>query len=328
MNIGFANTNFKIRINSPIISENLSAGGWHLNKIGLTSTILKSSINSKTIVIAVIDSGINLFHPDLQKHIYTNINEIPDNGIDDDNNGYVDDVHGYNFVNNNSNTNDDNGHGTHISGIIAGDCNPAAKTCGILKNAKIMPLKFLSKEGMGDTNSAIAAINYAVKMKADIINASWGSEDSSPKLLEAITNARNAGIMFVTASGNYGNNNDINPIYPANFNLVNIVSVAAIDEFSFLDDFSNFGSNTVHVAAPGKNILSTYLNSSYESLSGTSMATPIVTGIIGLLMQYHPKSSYLEIKNALMKGCIENENLSDKVICRGRVNIINSLIKF
>jgi subtilisin family serine protease len=274
----------------------------------MSSAIEKNSKNSKAIKVAVIDSGIDWTHPDLENH--------------------VDISHGFNFIDHSNNAKDDNGHGTHVAGIIAANCNNIVGTCGIMRNAILLPLKFLTFDGKGTTFGAVEAIEYAVKMKVDIINASWGSFENSQSLKDAIKDAQDAGILFVTASGNYSANNDLFPEYPASFPLDNIISVTATDEFDRLDDFANFGGHSVHVAAPGKNILSTYLGGKYESLSGTSMATPIVTGMLGLLKQYHPQSNFIELKNSLINGCFKNDVLSDKVICKGRVDLRKSLGNF
>lgn len=302
-------------------SELLLPTPWHLDKIGYSENIQKQSTFRKTIKVAIIDSGIDFNHPDLKDKIFTNYREIPNNGIDDDNNGYIDDVHGYNFADNNNLPQDDNGHGTHVSGIIGASNNPTTHTCGIIPNVKIIPLRFLNKQGSGDTQNAIKAIYYAIKMKADIINASWGSYELSNELQKAIEAANSAGIIFVTSSGNYQSNNDLKPIYPANYMLDNLISVAATDENDILDPFSNFGATTVSVAAPGSNIVSTYLNNGYEALSGTSMASPIVAGIAGLIKQNFPQSSPLQIKKLIMSSCETNSTLATQVICKGRVTI-------
>lgn len=313
--------NFQVQLDIPTANSNSKLIGWHLNQIGMSANIEKSSRLNRGIVVAVIDSGIDETHPDLKNHIFINKNEIPNNGIDDDGNGYIDDMSGVNFVSPSSIPHDDNGHGTHVSGIIAGDCNKQVFTCGIIKNVQILPLKFLNKDGRGDTANAIAAIDYAIKMKVDIINASWGNYDYSEALKDAIKRAEDAGIPFVTAAGNYQSDNDLKPMYPANYDLENIFAVAASTEQDKLNEVSNYGQNSVLVAAPGNNIVSTYLNGKYESLSGTSMAAPILTGVIGLYKQYHPQKNFSDFKKQIQNSCEQNINLVDKVNCHGRINL-------
>lgn len=317
---------FALPVNiEPIEGDIFLSHAWHLNKIGMNEQIEKNSFKLKKIRVAVIDSGIDINHPDLKRHLFTNKQEIPNNGIDDDGNGYIDDIHGVNFIDPNSIPQDDNGHGTHISGVIAADCNVNNGTCGILKNVEIIPLKFLNKNGLGDTNNAIKAIYYAISMKADVINASWGNPTYTPELYSAIVKARDAGIMIVVAAGNNSVNNDQYPLYPSSFDFDNVISVESISENDFLSTFSNYGARSVTVASPGENILSTFLNGTYKTLSGTSMATPIVTGIVGLYRQFYPNKSLKEIKAAVINGCEYKNNLLSFNSCNGVVNLNKTL---
>ena len=216
---------------------------------------------SSDVVIAVIDSGVDYNHEDLSVNIWSNTGEIPDNGIDDDNNGYVDDVRGWDFVNDDNDPMDSNDHGTHVAGTIAAKGNNATGITGVCWTARIMPLRFLNTIGIGSVADAILAINYARQNGAKIINASYGSttlsESDSESEKKAIIAAGNAGILFVAAAGNDSTDNDITHNYPSDYDLSNIISVAATDQDDNLWLFSNYGAVSVDVGAPGENIYST-----------------------------------------------------------------------
>lgn len=238
-------------------------------------------------IVAVIDTGIDRTHPDLAANLWTNTAEIPGNGIDDDHDGYVDDVNGYNFVSNNGNVNDDNGHGTHVAGIIGAVGNNGIGVTGVNWNVKIMALKFLDYSGRGSTSDALRALNYAVQMGATISNNSWTSPSYDSALEAGIRNAGLAGHIYVAAAGNLGQNLDNNKLYPASYPLDNVVTVAALDSNNRLASWSNYGQ-TVDIAAPGVNIYSTLPGGKYGTMSGTSMATPFVTGAMALVRDANP----------------------------------------
>jgi len=251
--VEFIEPNYPIKVKTPNINKFLSGdivSNWALSQIGISNSWDKTIPAFAKIKVGVIDSGIDWNHPALKDSIYQNFQEIPDNGLDDDHNGYIDDVHGFNFINHTANSMDDNGHGTHVAGLIGANCNSQNGMCGVSHKVKLIPLKFLDQNGKGDTQNAVEAIYYCIKMKVKIINASWGNSEKSEALFTAIDQARKNGILFVTAAGNYTNDNDQNPIYPSSFPLSNIISVAASDESDHLVDFSDFGQTTVHVAAP------------------------------------------------------------------------------
>ena len=271
------------------------------------------SQGSSSIIVAVLDTGIDYNHPDLVNNIWINIGETSCvDGIDNDGNGYIDDCKGwdfsscaqfsplppYNCITSKSPDKypmDDNGHGTHGAGIIGAGGNNGVGIAGVMWNVKLMALKFLNADGEGTTADEIAGIQYAIVKGAKIINASFGGEAYSQAEYDAINAANAAGILFVAAAGNggedgIGDNNDLTPFYPASYNLPNIISVAATDQNDIRVPFSNFGPNSVHVAAPGVYILSTIpqnLFSDKEFSSGTSMATPHVSGLAGLLYSYY-----------------------------------------
>ncbi len=284
--IRYATPDFRIRVqNTP--NDPGMASTWGLNNrttfgadIGVNQAWNYGT--SSSVVVAVIDSGIDYNHVDLASNIWRNSNEIAGNGKDDDQNGYVDDIRGWNFVSNNNNPMDDNGHGTHIAGTIGAVGNNSTGVAGINWSVQMMPLKFLDRNGSGMLSDAVAAIDYARANGAKIINASWGSSGFSAALQSAIQRFQNAGGIFVAAAGNEGANNARVPSFPANINLPNVISVAASTSRDALANFSNYGTN-VDIAAPGSNIYSTLPGNRYGSMSGTSMASPHVAGAMALL---------------------------------------------
>ena len=279
------------------------------------------------VVVAVIDTGLDYNHEDIAGNVWTNPGEIPNNGIDDDNNGYVDDVMGWDFVNGDNDPFDDNDHGTHVSGTIAAVGNNAVGVTGVNWSARIMPLKFLSARGSGTTADAISALEYAVMMGARISNNSWGGGAFSQALYDAILAAQNAGHLFVAAAGNDGVDTDVTPSYPASYDLDNIVSVAATDDNDALASFSNFGAVTVDLGAPGVSILSTTPANTYSSFSGTSMATPHVAGTAALLLAEDPGLDLVSLKAAIMEGVDPVPALAGITVTGGRLNAAGALAR-
>ncbi|MFZ3371914.1 MAG: S8 family peptidase, partial [Desulfitobacteriaceae bacterium] len=250
---------------------------------------------SNNVIVADIDTGIDISHPDLQGQIWVNTNEIPGNTTDDDSDGYVDDVNGWDFYHNDNTVFDpgdidpysglaSDSHGTHTAGTIAAAMDNSLGITGVAPNVKIMPLKFIGPE-YGYDSGAIDAITYANNHGAKIANNSWVQTGDNQALGDAI---QASGMLFVCAAGNEASNSDISPFYPADFDSNNILSVAALDSTGNLASWSNYGMNTVDVAAPGVNVLSTLPNGSYGYFSGTSMAAPHVTGIAALLYSLYP----------------------------------------
>ena len=295
---------------------------YGLTKINATGA-WDITTGSNSVIIAVVDSGVNTTHPDLINNIWINPNEIAGDGIDNDGDGYIDDINGWNFIDNSSNVTDNNGHGTHVSGIIAATGNNALGVTGMMWNAQIMVLKFLDKNGYGYIEDAVSAILYASNKGADIISNSWGGGQYSQTLKDAIDASK---ALVVCAAGNEysGVSNDIDPTYPASYTSDNIISVAATDENDTLAYFSNFGENSVDVAAPGKGIYSTY-RGSYGYLSGTSMATPYVSGLAGLIKSLRPDLNALQIKNTILDNVDFISSLTGKVLTSGRINAYKAL---
>lgn len=272
-------------------------------------------------VVAVIDTGVDYNHPDLAANIWTNPGEIAGNGVDDDGNGYVDDIHGYDFVNNDANPMDDNGHGTHVSGTIGAVGNNGIGVAGVNWHTKIMALKFLDASGSGYLSDAIRALDYAVANGARISNNSWGGGGYEATLGQAIARAGAIGHIFVAAAGNSANNNDVKSSYPANYAYDNVVAVAATDQNDNLASFSNYGPTTVDIAAPGVSIYSTLPGNSYASYSGTSMATPHVTGALSLYLDANPTATYKQAINALYQSADSLPSLQNRVAGARRLNV-------
>lgn len=293
-------------------------------------------------VIAVVDTGIDYNHVDLVGNIYTNPVEIFNNSVDDDGNGKIDDWRGWNFVSNSNDPMDDNGHGTHVSGIIGATGNNGVGVSGVLWNVKIMPLKILDSHGEGTVSDSIAAIQYAVAKGVRIINASYGGSDYSAAEFDAINAANTSGALLIAAAGNggsdgLGDNNDHTPEYPASYSLPNIISVAATDQNDRRATFSNFGLNSVHVAAPGVYILSTIPQGTsfsmcsgspypgYDFCEGTSMAVPQVSGITGLLYSYYTNFTQAQIRATVLRYVDVLPTLQGWIMTGGRVNAYRAL---
>lgn len=312
---------------------------WGLHNYGQTGGTPDADIDApeawdittggSEVVIAVIDSGIDYQHEDLQGNIWVNPEEDLDNdsipelsdldGIDNDGNGYVDDLIGWDFANNDNNPFDDHGHGTHVSGTIAAKGNNGIGVTGVNWTAKIMALKFLDENGMGWTSDAILAIEYYADKGIRISNNSWGGGGYSHALHDAIQASQS---LFVAAAGNDGRNTDFLPHYPSSYDLDNIVSVAATDHNDSLWWLSNYGTTSVDLSAPGVSILSTTPGNTYSYYNGTSMATPHVTGVAGLLLAQDSSLTINEMKWRILKG-VDPKGLP--VLTGGRLNANSTL---
>ncbi len=279
------------------------------------------------VIIAVIDTGVDYNHPDLAGNMWSNANEIPNNGIDDDNNGYIDDVRGWDFANETNDPMDGMGHGTHVAGTIGARGNDGVGVVGVNWRVRIMPLKFMD-QGIGSTSNAIRAINYAVAMGARISNNSWGGAGFSQALYDTIRAAGQAGHLFVAAAGNEGLDNDDtagSPHYPSSYNLDNIIAVAATDDSDLRVPFSNYGRTSVDLGAPGLSINSLRPGGRYQPLSGTSMAAPFVSGVAGLLLSINPELTVAQMRQAIFQGVDPLASLSGITVTGGRLNAFNSL---
>jgi subtilisin family serine protease len=286
---------------------------------------------SKDIVVAVIDTGVDYTHEDLANNVFVNTKETAGDGKDDDGNGFVDDVHGWNFAANTNDPLDDHSHGSHCSGTIGGEGNNGIGVAGVNWHVSILPVKFLTAEGSGTLDGAVESIKYATKMGANVMSNSWGGGGFSQTMLDAIKEAKDKGILFVAAAGNDGNNNDANPSYPASYDVDNVIAVAATDNNDQKASWSNYGQRTVHLAAPGVNIYSslpmkidTYGNK-YGTMSGTSMACPHVSGAAALLWSLNKDMKYSDIKARLLATVDPVRGLKKKTVSGGRLNINNAV---
>jgi subtilisin family serine protease len=319
--------------NDPLFSDQ-----WALNNTGQNGGKANAHIDalkawaktqgSAEVVVAVLDTGVDYSHKDLAENMWIRPANLPE--YTDDELGTIDDLHGFDANANAGDPMDDNGHGTHCAGIIGAEGNNGEGISGINWNVKIMPLKFLGRGGFGDVKDAIEAINYAIERKKAgvnlrVINASWGSTQRSKALEDAIKAASDAGILFVAAAGNSSTDNDRRAHYPSNYDLPNVLSVAALDRNDQLASFSNYGAKTVHVAAPGREITSTWLGDQYREASGTSMAAPQVSGIAALILASEPKLSMAKLRERIMKSADPIDTLLGKVVVGGRLNAAKAL---
>ncbi len=280
-----------------------------------------ATTGSSSVVIALIDTGVDYTHPDLSSNIWQNPGEYL-NGADDDGNGYIDDIRGWNFVSKNNDPMDDNGHGTHCAGTMAAVGNNGIGVTGVTWNAKIMPLKFLDSKGSGYTSDAISAILYATQKGVPLISCSFSGPGESQALKEAIDSSS---ALFICAAGNAGANSDITPQYPAGYPSSQIISVAASTYQDTLASFSNYGVSSVDIAAPGVSIYSTTKSGGYSYLNGTSMAVPYVTGTAALLKARNPSISTAQMKSKILGSCDVLASLSGKVATGGRLNAAKAL---
>ncbi len=274
-----------------------------------------------SVVVAVIDTGVDYTHPDLAANIWTNLGEANGTpGVDDDGNGFVDDIHGYDFANDDGDPRDDHGHGTHVSGTIGAVGNNATGVAGVIWDVQIMGVKFLAADGSGTLGGAIGAINYAVANGAKISNNSWGGGPFTQALYDAIAAAGLQDHLFIAAAGNDSSNNDTFPFFPAGYDLDNIIAVAATDRNDDAAFFTNFGLNTVDLAAPGVDILSTLPNNQYGAFSGTSLATPHVSGVAALVRDLHPDWTFQQVKDVILGTVDPVNSMQGITVTGGRLN--------
>ncbi len=338
---------------------------WGMQDIGVKNAWKEA--RGKGMIVAVLDSGVDYTHEDLVDNMWRNEGEMgfdnqghdkSNNGIDDDGNGYVDDAMSWDFADNDNKPYDvhgklidvvvkgeNPGHGTHCAGNIAARAGNGKGTVGVAPDAKIMGIRFISKAGQGDTANAIKAIMYALNNGAKVLSNSWGSEGEDPKeagdnqaLKEVITAGQEKGAIFVFAAGNghtgvgYDNDTDPKPGVPASYAIDNIISVAAVDKDNKLGKFSNWGLKTVHLAAPGVQIFSTTVGSTYADTlinifglkatwDGTSMAAPHVAGAVALYWSKHPEAKWQDVKKALLDSVTPIDAMKGKSISGGKLNV-------
>lgn len=289
---------------------------------------------SASVYIGIIDEGYMYTHEDLAANAGVNPGETPGNGADDDGNGYIDDVYGWDFDGNNSSVFDgvDDDHGTHVAGTIGGVGGNGKGVVGVSWSVKLLSGKFLGRRG-GTTANAIKAVDYFTDLKQrhglNIVatSNSWGGGGFSQALYDAIERANQAGILFIAAAGNETNNNDASPSYPGSYTNSNIISVASITSTGAISSFSNYGATSVDIGAPGSAIYSCVpkrtggkLVSGYASYSGTSMATPHVSGAAALYAASHAGASASQIRSAILSSAVPTSSLSGKCTTGGRLN--------
>jgi len=320
------------RIPKPRLEQSLQADVpnnklWGINKIHSTTAWAKTQ-GSEDVVVAVVDTGIDFNHPALNQNMWVNQAELNGKpGVDDDGNGYVDDIYGADFISGHDSPLDDEGHGSHVAGTIAG-FNPADKFFGVAPHARVMAVKTHNTKGEGSKSSVVKGILYAADMGARVLNCSWGgapeADDFDQLLFDAIQYANKKGAVLIAAAGNESENNDVGPHYPANYDLGGIVSVAASDSADHRAYFSNYGPRTVDLAAPGSNIWSVLKGGkSYVSESGTSMATPHVAGAAALLAST-PEGRAMsaeQMRDTLMANVEKMTEWSNRVISGGRLDV-------
>lgn len=296
--------------------KNTGSTGGQPNADINASSAWQTSTGSPTTVIAVIDSGIDFSHPDLKNNQWSNQSERANNR-DDDRNGYTNDLYGWDWVTDSGNILDEQGHGTIVAGIIAAHGNNQTGVTGVMWRAGLMSLRVLDNTGTGDIADAVEAIDYAVAQGAQVINCSWGTDEESSFLRDAIERAGKRGVVVVTSAGNDGRDLEAAPYYPASFNLSNLISVASTDQFDQLTSFSSYGSTRISIAAPGTDILTTQMGGGYRSVTGTSASAPLVSGIAGLIKTVSPFLTAAGTKVAITDGARKVAVLEGRVATAG-----------
>jgi subtilisin family serine protease len=339
--IEYAEHDFVVAHSLPVHTEaagNASqvADNWGVMKVD-ADKLWAQNVRGAGITVAVIDSGMDLTHPQLANQVAANSGEQgtdtqghnkATNGIDDDENGYVDDVAGYDFVANQPLKGDYQYHGTHVAGIVlAAHQDTVAKSAsyvqGVAPGAKVLPLAFLDAEGSGLMSDGVRAIQYAVARGARVINASWGGTQCSQTLRDEINGLASKNVFFIAAAGNDSSNVDSFMEYPASLNLAAQITVGATGDHDYMAQYSNFGAKAVHIFAPGSNIVSTLPNGSMGFLSGTSMATPFVTGAVALLISAVPDATIPQVRSALYASAVHNAQYI--AASQGRMDLANAL---
>ncbi|HET9529127.1 MAG TPA: S8 family serine peptidase [Blastocatellia bacterium] len=371
--IEYAEPNYRVETASLLPNDQYFSRQWPLRNLGIgvdgqpsyLDADIKAthawdiSLGSPDVIIAVTDTGIDMTHPDLARNIYTNPGEVPGNGIDDDRNGYVDDVHGYNVAEQNPDVSDVTGHGTQMSGIIAAEINNGIGISGV-SQSKIMPVRFFKKTGPDpeDFDATVAdaarSLLYSIAAGAHIINASWRTlfipglvpESHAQALRDAVTATNDAGALLVCIAGNDGFNNDFSKVYPGAFQLPNQIVVAASDYADDLwhpvGDFftikTGFGVNSVHLTAPGVFVLTTLARGNclgcsrsenpedwYDEIDGTSASAAFVSGVAALVKSKYPSDHAVAIKRRILEGVDKLDRLQPFIITGGRLNATGAI---
>jgi len=334
----YAEPDYQVRAEATIPNDALFDQLWGMNNTGQTGGTPGADIDApeawdlstgdQNVIVAVIDTGVDYTHEDLTNNMWMNPGEIPDNQIDDDGNGFVDDVYGYDFFNGDGDPMDDNDHGTHVSGTVGAEGDNGIGVAGVCWQVNIMALKFLGAAGFGFTSDAVSCVDYATQMGAQVMNNSWGGGGYSQSLKDAIDAAGVSNIVFVAAAGNggidgIGDDNDLLPFYPASYDSDNIISVMSTDDNDERSLFSNYGRFSVDLGAPGSDILSCVISNGYAVFSGTSMASPHVAGACALMLAVDPSLTVSQIKDRLLLSV--DPTLIGLCESGGRLNLANAL---
>jgi len=342
--IDFVESDYQVRIQgapSPasLLSAHKSPDSWGQSRINAERAWERS--RGEGVVVAVVDAGVDTNHPQLRNQLAINSAEIPENSVDDDGNGYIDDYFGYDFEAGKGSVHDapnSTHHGSHVAGVIVAEhLTDGAGIRGIAPLAKVLPLSFMNAKGVGSVSDAISAIKYAVARGVKIINASWGAELCSRALRQTVQDLEAQGVLFVTASGNgdkydIGVNLDYLPTFPAAYPFSGQLTVGAMDDSNTLTGFSNFSTRLVHLLAPGWEIWSTvYVDDKaeypgYKKMDGTSMAAPFVSGAAALLWRFRPKATVQQIKQAILASVVTS-NPRFPVVTGGYLNLELALDK-
>jgi len=332
----YAQPNYEVRALSTFPNDTRFNELWGMHNTGQSGGTAHADIDapeawdittgSGEIIVAVIDTGVDYTHPDLAANMWVNQAEYyGTSGVDDDGNGYIDDIYGYDFCNNDGNPMDDHYHGTHCAGTIGAIGNNGQGVAGVCWHVKVMAIKFLNSGGSGYTDDAIASVQYSILMGAKLSSNSWGGGGYSQGLKDAIDAAGAAGMLFVAAAGNDGGNNDTYSHYPSNYTSESLISVMATDKYDNKSSFSNYGPVSVDIGAPGSDILSCQPGNRYQYLSGTSMATPHISGACALVWSMNPALSNTEVKDILLQTV--DKTLTGKCVSEGRLNLYNAILE-
>jgi subtilisin family serine protease/subtilisin-like proprotein convertase family protein len=313
---------------------------WGMHNTGQTGGIADADIDApeawdistgtKDVVVGIIDTGVDHSHPDLAANMWVNPGEIAGDGIDNDNNGFIDDIHGINAITDSGDPMDDAGHGSHVAGTIGATANNAEGVAGVNHTTAMVGCKFLGADGRGSSSDAIKCIDYMVGLKNNginlrVINNSWGGGGFSQTLSDAITSSEAADILFVAAAGNGAVDNDVNPHYPSSYEHDSVLSIAGTNHTDAMYTASQWGLTSVDMAAPARNVLST-IPGGYATYSGTSMATPHVAGAAALVLSVNPALSTLELKELLMNSGDANPATEGKTVSGKRLNLHTALL--
>ena len=340
--VEYVEPNYIVHVAS-IPNDPLFATQWNMNHTGQVGGIVDSDIDApeawdittgdNAVVIAIVDSGVDYDHEDLAANIWRNTVECTPNGVDDDGNGYVDDCHGIDTANGDSDPMDDEGHGTMVAGVIGAVGNNGIGVAGVAWNVRLLPCKFIGPDGDGSTADAIACLDYIAALRARGVNIvasnnSWGSDMPSHALADAVALQMQRGILFVTAAGNATvypttrGNNDLNPSYPCAFSTPNILCVAALNNGGYLTSFSSYGRSTVHIGAPGEDVPTTAPGNAYENFTGSSAAAPHVAGVLALLKAQTPTRDWRALKNLVLSTGVQT---IDRTIAGMQLNAHDAL---